>query len=41
LEVKVPKSCEVACIRKLKKNEKDAFVTAIDDDYKVGLLFIT
>ena len=35
LEVKVPKSCEVACIRKLKKQEKEAFVRAIDDDYRV------
>lgn len=35
LEVKVPKSCEVACMKKLKKSEKEAFVKAIDDDYKV------
>ncbi len=35
LEVKVPKSCEVACVRKLKKTEKEAFVRAIDDDYRV------
>mmetsp|Transcript_738 Transcript_738/g.1274 ORF Transcript_738/g.1274 Transcript_738/m.1274 type:complete len:645 (+) Transcript_738:81-2015(+) len=35
LEVKVPKSCEVACVRKLKRSEKEAFVQAIQDDYKV------
>jgi len=35
LEVKIPKYCEVACVKKLKKNEKDAFVQAIDDEYKV------
>lgn len=31
----MPRTCEVACVRKLKKSEKDAFVKAIDDDYKV------
>lgn len=36
LEVKVPKSCEVACVKKLKKSEKEAFVRAIEDDYKVS-----
>lgn len=36
LEVKTPKTCEVACVRKLKKNEKEAFVTAIDNDYRVS-----
>lgn len=35
MEVKIPKYCEVACVKKLKKNEKDAFVQAIDDEYKV------
>lgn len=35
LDVKVPKSCEVACVQKLKKSEKEAFVRAIDDDYRV------
>jgi hypothetical protein len=35
LEVKIPKYCEVACVKKLKKTEKDAFVQAIDDEYKV------
>lgn len=31
----MPKSCEVACVKKLKKAEKEAFVRAIDDDYRV------
>lgn len=35
LEAKVPKACEVACVQKLKKDEKDAFVRAIDDDYRI------
>jgi transmembrane 9 superfamily member 2/4 len=35
LEVKVPKACEVACVKKLKATEKQAFVRAIDDDYRV------
>jgi transmembrane 9 superfamily member 2/4 len=35
LEVKTSKTCEVACVRKLKKSEKEAFVRAIDDDYRV------
>lgn len=35
LEVKAPKSCEVACAVRLGKTEKDAFVRAIDDDYRV------
>jgi transmembrane 9 superfamily member 2/4 len=35
LEAKVPKACEVACQVKLKKSEKDAFVRAIDDDYRI------
>lgn len=35
IEAKVPKSCEVACVVKLKKADKDAFVRAIDDDYRV------
>lgn len=35
LEVKVAKACEVACVKKLKKNEKEAFVRAIEDDYRV------
>lgn len=35
LEVKMAKACEVACVKKLKKNEKEAFVRAIDDDYRV------
>lgn len=33
--MKVPKACEIACVKKLKKSEKDAFVRAIDDDYRV------
>lgn len=35
MDVKVPKACEVACVKKLKKAEKDAFVRAIDDEYRV------
>jgi hypothetical protein len=35
LEVKVPKSCEVACVRKLKKSERRLFQNAIFDEYKV------
>ena len=34
LEVKMAKQCEVACVKKLKKTEKDAFVRAIEDDYR-------
>lgn len=33
--MKVAKSCEVACFKKLKKEEKQAFANAIDDDYRV------
>ena len=35
MEIKVPKTCEVACLLKMKKSDKDAFVRAIDDDYRV------
>eukprot|EP01038_Epipyxis_sp_PR26KG_P016091 gene16091-21859_t len=35
LDVKVPKACEVACLKKIKKSEKDLFVRAIDDEYRV------
>lgn len=35
LEVKVPKACEVACVKKLTKLERDAFIRAIEDDYRV------
>lgn len=35
MEIKVPKTCEVACLVKMKKSDKDAFVRAIDDDYRV------
>lgn len=35
LESKVPKSCEVACVQKLKKEEKDKFIRAIEDDYRI------
>lgn len=33
--MKVPKTCEVACVVKMKKSDKDAFVRAIDDEYRV------
>ena len=33
--MQVPKACEVACHKKLKKSERDAFVRAIDEDYRV------
>ena len=35
MELKVPKTCEVACVVKMKKADKDAFVRAIDDEYRV------
>ena len=35
--MKIPKSCEVACVKKLKKNEKSAFVKAIKDEYRVRI----
>ena len=35
MEVKVPKACEVACYKRLKKGEKEAFIRAVDDDYRV------
>lgn len=35
LELKSPKSCEVACSRKLTKAEKLQFAKAIDDNYRV------
>ena len=35
MEIKVPKTCEVACVVKMKKSDKDAFVRAIDDEYRV------
>eukprot|EP01041_Mallomonas_annulata_P006757 gene6757-13699_t len=35
LEMQVPKACEVACIKKLKKSERDSFIKAIDEDYRV------
>eukprot|EP01035_Chromulina_nebulosa_P068268 gene68268-93544_t len=35
LDVKVPKACEVACVKKLKKAERDSFIRAVDDDYRV------
>ena len=35
LEVKVPKACEIACSLKMKKGDKDAFLKAIDEDYRV------
>ena len=38
MEAKVPKACEVACTAKLSKSDKDAFVRAIDDDYRVHWL---
>jgi len=33
--MKTPKSCEVACAVRISKKEKDAFVRAIDDEYRV------
>jgi len=35
LDVKIVKNCEVACLKKLKREEKLAFANAIDDDYRV------
>eukprot|EP00596_Hydrurales_sp_CCMP1899_P000605 CAMPEP_0119047608 /NCGR_PEP_ID=MMETSP1177-20130426/54148_1 /TAXON_ID=2985 /ORGANISM="Ochromonas sp, Strain CCMP1899" /LENGTH=528 /DNA_ID=CAMNT_0007022411 /DNA_START=109 /DNA_END=1692 /DNA_ORIENTATION=- len=35
MEIKVPKACEVACLVKMKKSDKDAFVRAINEDYRV------
>jgi hypothetical protein len=35
MDMKVPKTCEVACVVKMKKADKDAFVRAIDDEYRV------
>lgn len=35
MDMKVPKTCEVACVVKMKKSDKDAFVRAIDDEYRV------
>ena len=35
MEIKVPKTCEVACLVKMKRSDKDAFVRAIDDEYRV------
>ncbi len=35
LEVKVPVTCEVACAVKIDRKGKDAFVHAIDEDYRV------
>lgn len=35
LEMQVPKACEVACYAKLKRSDRDAFVRAIDGDYRV------
>ena len=35
MEIKVPKTCEVACVVKMKKSDKDSFVRAIDDEYRV------
>lgn len=35
MEIKVPKTCEVACLVKMKKSDKDAFVRAIDDEYRI------
>lgn len=33
--MKVPEACEVACVAHLKKSQTDAFVRAIDEDYRV------
>jgi len=33
--MQVPRACEVACLKKLKKTEREAFIRAIDDDYRV------
>jgi transmembrane 9 superfamily protein 2/4 len=35
LEVKVPKSCEIACVRKLSRHSKNEFIKAINDEYRV------
>ena len=35
MEMQVPKACEVACLKKLKKPDRDAFSRAIDGDYRV------
>lgn len=38
LNVKVPKACEVACVKKMNKAEKDAFYRAVDDDYMIHMM---
>eukprot|EP01039_Chlorochromonas_danica_P004568 gene4568-5008_t len=35
LNMKVAKTCQVACVKKLKKTEREAFENAINDDYRV------
>lgn len=35
IEMKVPKQCEVACQIKPRKNTKDLFIAAIDNDYRI------
>lgn len=35
LEAKVPEACQIACAVKLSNVEKDAFIRAIDEDYRV------
>jgi len=35
MEFKVPKSCEVACVKQLGKRERLKFMSAVDEDYRV------
>lgn len=35
LEMKVPKSCEIACVKPLAKKERQSFIKAVDDEYRV------
>eukprot|EP01035_Chromulina_nebulosa_P017691 gene17691-23281_t len=35
VETKVAKACEVACVKKLRKHDRDLFINAIKDDYRV------
>eukprot|EP00608_Synchroma_pusillum_P000730 CAMPEP_0198443436 /NCGR_PEP_ID=MMETSP1452-20131203/70096_1 /TAXON_ID=1181717 /ORGANISM="Synchroma pusillum, Strain CCMP3072" /LENGTH=1118 /DNA_ID=CAMNT_0044164073 /DNA_START=74 /DNA_END=3431 /DNA_ORIENTATION=- len=38
LHMKVPKACEVACLRELNKADAEAFKEAIDQDYRVHFI---
>jgi transmembrane 9 superfamily protein 2/4 len=35
MDFKVPKSCEIACLKHLSKKERSKFITAVDEDYRV------